>query len=42
MLEEARLHQIIMFYTNKIKNYVIKDQKKGSQLYSAFYQSNKV
>jgi len=23
MLGEARLHQIIMFYTNKIKNYVI-------------------
>jgi hypothetical protein len=28
MLEEARIHQIIMFYTNKIKNYVIKAKKR--------------
>ncbi len=42
MLGKARLHQIIMFYTNKIKNYVIEEQKKGSQLFSAFNKSNKV
>jgi hypothetical protein len=42
MLETARLHQKIMLYNNKIENYVILDQKKGSQLLIAFFQSNRV
>jgi len=28
MLGTARLHQIIMFYNNKIENYVILEQKR--------------